>query len=148
MLILQALSTTVLRTQTTAQLEALASITKAPSTSSLIAAANAAKKGTYNHKVQFFFREIELPIPEFHNFFPASGNSSVLNSGGTNNRLTPKYGSAASASKFSSRIFRSPMNKKAATKSATKVGPSGGLLNLKSFLPGKAPTVQKPTGGK
>ena len=45
MLFLQALSTTVLRTQTTAQLEALASITKAPSTSSLIAAANAAKKG-------------------------------------------------------------------------------------------------------
>ena len=60
MLFLQALSTTVLRTQTTAQLEALASITKAPSTSSLIAAANAAKKGTHNHKVQFFFREIEL----------------------------------------------------------------------------------------
>ena len=38
------------------------------------------------------------------------------------------------------------MNKKGATKSATKIGPAGGLLNLKSFLPGKA-TVQKPTEG-
>merc|ERR1711981_368742 len=103
---------------TTAQLEALASITKAPSTSALITAAKAAKK--------------------------ASGNSSVYNSGGTNNRSTPKFGSAASATKFSSRICRSPMKKTGATKSASKVGPSGGLLNLKSFLPGKV-TVQKPT---
>ena len=53
----QALSTTVLRNQTTAQLEALASITKAPSTSALITAANAAKKGT---QCNFFFREIEI----------------------------------------------------------------------------------------
>ena len=110
------MSTSVLRSQTTAQLEALASITKAPSTSSLI---TAAKK--------------------------ASTNSSVHGSGGANSRNTPKFGSAsAHMAKFSSRIIKSPM--KSAPKSATKAPPSN-LLNLKSFLPGKA-TVQKPSAGE
>ena len=113
------MSTSVLRSQTTANLAALASISKAPSTSSLLATA---KK------------------------LPASG---VIHGSGGSKKLTPKIGSASShLNKFSSRIF-SPTKSSAAKSnfgSAQKAGPSNLLSSVTSFLPSKA-KAPKPTQG-
>ena len=113
------MSTSVLRSQTTANLAALASISKAPSTSSLLATT---KK------------------------LPASG---VIHGSGGSKKLTPKIGSASShLHKFSSRIF-SPTKSSAAKSnfgSAQKAGPSNLLSSVTSFLPSKA-KAPKPTQG-
>ena len=113
------MSTSVLRSQTTANLAALASISKAPSTSSLLATT---KK------------------------LPASG---VIHGSGGSKKLTPKIGSASShLHKFSSRIF-SPTKSSAAKGnfgSAQKAGPSNLLGSVTSFLPSKA-KPPKPTQG-
>merc|ERR1711976_690642 len=101
----------------TANLAALASISKAPSTSSLLATS---KK------------------------LPASG---VIHGSGGSKKLTPKIGSASShLNKFSSRLF-SPTKSSAAKSnfgSAQKAGPSNLLSSVTSFLPSKA-KAPKPT---
>ena len=117
-LFFQAMSTSVLRSQTTANLAALASISKAPSTSSLI---TAAKK------------------------VPASG---TIHGSGGSKKLTPKIGSASShLNKFSSRIFSPSKSSASKTNfgSAQKAGPSN-LVSLTSFLPSKS-KAPKPTQG-
>merc|ERR1712080_10082 len=120
----KSVSAATLRSQTTANLRALAATSKAPSTSALIAAA---KKGPMQ---------------------AVSNAGSVYGSGGQHRMqmLSPKPGTSSTSgkggssnmgSRFKSRVLASPMKKAAAA-------PSNLLTDLKSFLPAK-PVAHKPT---